>query len=72
MNEMNAGMTVSDIIEDVIEDMCYQYCRFSKEAEERYHEAETKANDKDELNAMMDAIEDEFKAHCEGCPLHRL
>lgn len=70
---MNEGMTVSEIIEDVKEDICDKYCRFSKEAEERCREAETKANDQAELIDMLDAINDEmFEAHCKGCPLKRL
>lgn len=73
MNEMNAGMTVREIIEEVGEEICDKYCRFAQEASERCREAETKAKDKAELVDMLDAINDEmYEAHCKDCPLNRL
>ena len=73
MDEMNAGMTVREIIDEVGEEICDRYCRFAHEASERCHEAETKAKDQAELVDMLDAISDEmFQAHCKGCPLNRL
>lgn len=72
MNEMNAGMTVREIIEEVREDMCNNYCLYALENNNRCLEAETKAKDKAELFDMLDAINDEMYEHCKDCPLNRL